>query len=166
MPPPFRSLAADHAESGDSHAAFFVAAVVGSLAAHFLFGYFAGQTRIDLVRSTDAPSLRQRLALRDESAVVARVVPPEELPDALRDPERPPVERPDSLKPDELLSAPDAETLVSSAEPPPAPGPWDPSFAGAAPPTKLRRRRVMDCLKIVGALAAGCLLTVLALSLR
>ena len=38
--------------------------------------------------------------------------------------------------------------------------------AGAAPPTKLRRRRVMDWLKIAGALAAGCLLTVLVLSLR
>ena len=45
---PFLSLAADHAESGDSHVAFFVAAVVGSLAAHFLFGYFAGEARMSL----------------------------------------------------------------------------------------------------------------------
>ena len=85
---PFLSLAADHAESGDSHVAFFVAAVVGSLAAHFLFGYFAGEARIDLVRVSDAPNVRQRLALREESAVSARVVPPEELPPALRDAEK------------------------------------------------------------------------------
>ena len=37
--------------------------------------------------------------------------------------------------------------------------------AGAAPPTKLRRRFAADCLKIGGALLAGCLLTVLVVSL-
>ena len=38
--------------------------------------------------------------------------------------------------------------------------------AGAAPPTKLRRRLAFDCLKLALALAAGCLLTLLVLSLR
>lgn len=38
--------------------------------------------------------------------------------------------------------------------------------AGTAPPTKLRRRVAFDCAKMAGALLAGCLLTVLVLSLR
>ena len=131
---PFLSLAADHAETGDSHVAFFVAAVVGSLAAHFLFGYFAGEARIDLVRVSDAPNVRQRLALREESAVSARVVPPEELPPALRDAEKALRERPTAVAPDELLSQPDVEEAIAAATPPPAPGPWEQDFAGVAPP--------------------------------
>ena len=37
---------------------------------------------------------------------------------------------------------------------------------GAAPPTKLRRRLALDCLKLAAALVTGCLLTLLVLSLR
>ena len=134
MPPPFRSLAADHAESGDSHATFFVAAVVGSIAAHFLLGYFAGETRIDLVRASDAPSLRQRITLREESAMISRVVPPEELPPELRPAETEPLPRPEAVPPDELLPVPDAATSVSALDPPPASGPWADAVAGVEPP--------------------------------
>ena len=122
-------------DAADAHAAFFAAAVAVSLAVHAAFGWAAGDAHVPLFSAVSpaGATAEQLRRLRHDSAVRARLVPPEPaVPGAAEDrPARDAAAAPD---PGERLFPLVADAPVGLFEPPPPAPERDATVGGLAPP--------------------------------
>ena len=129
-----RYLAGDSGGSDRSPAAIFAVAVAVSLAVHAGLGWAARDARVSLFEAASGATAAQRLRLREESALRARLVPPAESPSPA---DAAPADRAAAESPAELLSSMDTDAPAGIFEPPALPAGVDASVGGLPPPPAL-----------------------------
>ena len=125
------------AEEGDASdrapIALFAVAVAVSLAIHAGLGWAARDARVSLFQASGGATAAQRLRLREETALRARLAPP-----PAPSPADAPADRPTGAEsPAELLASMDTSAPAGIFEPPPLPAGTDASVGGLPPPPEL-----------------------------
>jgi DNA-binding protein HU-beta len=130
-----RYLAGESGGSDRAPAAIFAVAVAASLAVHAGLGWAARDARVSLFEAASGSTPAQRLRLREESALRARLVPPP--PPPVPGASAEPADRASASTPAELLSSMDTDAPAGIFEPPPLPAGVDASVGGLPPPPAL-----------------------------